>query len=120
MYSKNIVQHYYTSLIVQPYQPSNDEWVFYTDAVIYIMVIQLLRLVTSPVEVSAGNNFPFSNIHNGTIHYTVNSLYRGHCRDSALVSSLARVHNSGSFFQSNVCNLFLPGIWLLSVLSGFP
>ena len=30
--------------------------------------------------------------------------------DLELVSSLARVHNSGSLFQSNVCNLFLPGI----------
>ena len=79
-------------------------------AIIYIMVIQLLQLVTSPVEVNAGNNFPFSDIHNGTIHNTINSLYRGNCRDCELVSSLARVHNSRSFFQSNVRNLFLPGI----------
>ena len=42
--------------------------------------------------------------------YTVNSLYSGHCRDLEVVSSLARVRNSGSLFQSNVCNLFLPGI----------
>ena len=41
---------------------------------------------------------------------TVNSLYCGHCRDLELVSSLARVCNSGSLFQSYVCNLFLPGI----------
>ena len=41
---------------------------------------------------------------------TVNSLYSGHCRDLELVSSLARVRNSGSLFQSNVCILFLPGI----------
>ena len=41
---------------------------------------------------------------------TVNSLYSGHCRDLKLVSSLARVRNSGSLFQSNVCNLFFPGI----------
>ena len=34
------------------------------------------------------------------------------------MSSLARVPNSGSLFQSNVCNLFLTGIYLLSVLSG--
>ena len=27
---------------------------------------------------------------------TVNSLYSGHCRDRELVSSLARVSNSGS------------------------
>ena len=39
---------------------------------------------------------------------TVNSLYSGHCWDLKLVSSVARVRNSGSFFQSNVCNLFLP------------
>ena len=51
---------------------------------------------------------------------TVNSFYSGHCRDLEVVSSLARVRNSGSLFQSNVCNLFLPGIYLLSVLSGCP
>ena len=51
---------------------------------------------------------------------TVNSLYSGHCRDLKLVSSVARVRNSGSLFQSNVCNFFLPGIYLLSVLSGSP
>ena len=45
----------------------------------------------------------------------VNSLY---C--SEVMSSLARVRNSGSLFQSNVCNLFLPGISLLSVLSRCP
>ena len=50
----------------------------------------------------------------------VNSLYSGHCRDLKLVSFVARVRNSGSLFQSNVCNLFLPGIYLLSVLSGCP
>ena len=41
---------------------------------------------------------------------TVNSLYSGHCRDLEVVSSLVRVRNSGSLFQSNVCNLFLAGI----------
>ena len=41
---------------------------------------------------------------------TVNSLYSGHCRDLEAVSSLARVRNSGSLFQSSVCNMFLPGI----------
>ena len=41
---------------------------------------------------------------------TVNSLYSRHCRDLKLVSSLARVRNSGSLFQSNVCNLVFPGI----------
>ena len=51
---------------------------------------------------------------------TVNSLYSGHRRDLKLVSSVARVRNSGSLFQSNVCNLFLPGIYLLSVLSRCP
>ena len=45
---------------------------------------------------------------------TVNSLYSGHCWDLKLVSSVARVRNSGSLFQSNVCNLFLPRIYLLS------
>ena len=35
-----------------------------------------------------------------------------------LVSSLVRVFNSGSIFQSNFCNSFLPGIYLLSVFSG--
>ena len=44
------------------------------------------------------------------LRITVNSLYSGHCRDLELVSSLASVRNSGSLFQSNICNLFLPGI----------
>ena len=39
--------------------------------------------------------------------------------DRELVSLIARVRNSGDLFQSNVCYLFLPGIELLSVLSGF-
>ena len=52
--------------------------------------------------------------------YTVNSLYSGHGRDLKLVSSVARVRNSGSLFQSNFCNSFLLGIYLLSVLSGCP
>ena len=41
---------------------------------------------------------------------TVNSLFGGQSRDLELVSSLARVWNSRSLFQSNFCNLFLPGI----------
>ena len=36
---------------------------------------------------------------------TVTSLYSGHCKELELVSSLARVRNSGSLFQSNVCIL---------------
>ena len=39
----------------------------------------------------------------------VNSFYIGHYRDLELASSLARVRNSESSFQSNVRNLFLPG-----------
>ena len=49
---------------------------------------------------------------------TVYSLYCGHRWDLVLVSSLARVRNNGSSFQSNVCNLFLPGIWPLIVFLG--
>ena len=45
------------------------------------------------------------------------ALYGGHCRALELVSSLARVRNIERLFQSNVCKLFLLGIWLLSVLS---
>ena len=42
---------------------------------------------------------------------TVNSLHSGNCRDLKLMSSLTRVRNSGSLFQStNVCNSFLPGL----------
>ena len=41
---------------------------------------------------------------------TVNSLYCGHLLDRELVSLIARVRNSGNLVQSNVCNLFLPGI----------
>ena len=49
---------------------------------------------------------------------TVNSLYSGHCRDLELMSSLARVRNSGSLFQSNVCNLFLPRILAAVIIMG--
>ena len=44
---------------------------------------------------------------------TVNLLCSGHCKDLELVTSLARVRNSGSLFQvfqANVCNLVFPGI----------
>ena len=57
---------------------------------------------------------------------TVNSFYSGPCGDPELVSSLARVRNSGSLFQSNVCNLFLAGILAtvriigVSVIAGCP
>ena len=40
---------------------------------------------------------------------TVNSLYCGHPRDRELVSLIGSVRNSGSLFQSNVCNLFCRG-----------
>ena len=40
----------------------------------------------------------------------VNSLYSGHCRDLELESSLAKVVKSRCLYQSNICNLFLPGI----------
>ena len=58
---------------------------------------------------------------------TVNSLYSGHCRDLELMSSLARVCNSGSLFQRNVCNLFffsgdLAAVLIMgvSVIAGCP
>ena len=56
---------------------------------------------------------------------TVNSLYSGHCRDLKLVSSVARVRNSGSLFQSNVCNFFarnLSAVRIIgeSVIAGCP
>ena len=56
---------------------------------------------------------------------TVNFLYSGHCSDLEVVSSLARVRNSGSSFQSNVCNLLLPGLAAVciigvSVIAGCP
>ena len=38
------------------------------------------------------------------------TLYCRHCGDLELVSSLVRVRNRRSLFQSNVCNIFLPGI----------
>ena len=53
-----------------------------------------------PSEAQQGNVF----------HSTVNSLYCGHPRDRELVSLIARVRSSRNLFQSNVCNLFLPGI----------
>ena len=56
---------------------------------------------------------------------TVNFLYSGHCRDLKLVSSVARVRNSGSLFQSNVCNFFarnLSAVRIIgeSVIAGCP
>ena len=51
---------------------------------------------------------------------TVDSLYCGQLMDLEFVSSIVRVRNSGILFQSNVCNLFLPGIQLLPILSGCP
>ena len=56
---------------------------------------------------------------------TVNSLYSRHCGDLELVSSLARVRNSGILFQSNVF-LFLPrflatvGFIGVSIIAGCP
>ena len=49
---------------------------------------------------------------------TVYSRYCRHRWDLVLVSSLARVRNNGSSFQSNDCNSFLPGIWPLIVFLG--
>ena len=40
---------------------------------------------------------------------TVNSRYSGHPRDRDLVYVIVRVHNSGSLFQSNVCNITFAG-----------
>ena len=53
------------------------------------------------------------------------SFIAAHCRDLEVVSSLARVRNSGSSFQSNVCNLLLPGLAAVciigvSVIAGCP
>ena len=67
----------------------------------------------------SGHSIPFSTT------CTVNFLYSGHCRDLEVVSSLARVRNSGSSFQSNVCNLLLPGLAVVciigvSVMAGCP
>ena len=45
--------------------------------------------------------------------YTVNSHFCEH----PLVSLTERVRNSRNLFQSCICNLFFPGIYLLSVLS---
>ena len=41
---------------------------------------------------------------------TVNSLYSGDCKDLELVSSLASVRNSDSWFHSNSYKLVLRGI----------
>ena len=49
---------------------------------------------------------PFSDL---TFRQKLSQNYRAHCRDLKLVSSFARVRNSGSLFKSNVYNLFLPG-----------
>ena len=46
------------------------------------------------------------SVYGSFFESTVPSLYCGHCRDLQLVSSLARVRNSRSLFQSNVCLAF--------------
>ena len=43
-------------------------------------------------------------------HFIVNSFYSGHRRALELVATLTRVRNSGSLFQLNNHDLFLPGI----------
>ena len=42
--------------------------------------------------------------------YSQLPFFSGDCRHLELVSSLARVVNSGALFQSNVCKQFLVGI----------
>ena len=49
-------------------------------------------------------------LYTGNVTVVEDSLYCGHYRDLEVVSSLARVRNSESLFQSNDCSLFLPGI----------
>ena len=49
--------------------------------------------------------FFYNGLYSGS-----SALYSGYCSDLELVSSLGRVRNIKSLFQSNVCNLFLPGI----------
>ena len=51
--------------------------------------------------------------------------YSGHCRDLKLVSSLARVRNSESLFQSIICNFFtgdLAAVRIIgvSIIAGCP
>ena len=60
----------------------------------------------------------FSENTDITIYSQLSLSFSGHFRDLELVSSLARVRNSGSLFQSNICNvcLFLPRIWIAAVL----
>ena len=41
---------------------------------------------------------------------TVKSSYSGHCKDLELVPAFVRVRNSRSLFQTNISNIFLPGI----------
>ena len=52
-----------------------------------------------------GEGFFYNGQYSGS-----SALYSGYCSDLELVSSLGRVRNIKSLFQSNVCNLFLPGI----------
>ena len=52
-----------------------------------------------------GEGFFYNGLYSGS-----SALYSGYCSDLELVSSLGRVRNIKSLFQSNVCNLFLPGI----------
>ena len=48
--------------------------------------------------------------------HTVKSPYKGHCGDLELLSSLARVRNSGSLFQPNICTFFAWGLAAVRII----
>ena len=89
---------------------------------LFICCCQCIQSRSQHSGVASIDTFPPASLLGSTFqkYITVNSLYSGQCRDLELVSSVARVRNNGSLFRTNVCNLFLPRIYLLSVLSGCP
>ena len=69
-----------------------------------------LLWTTRPWTIQSSKGAVYFYSHHYQHPGTVNSRYTGHCRDLELVSLLARVRNSGSPFQSNVCKMFSPRI----------
>ena len=86
---------------------SNANWIGCT-VHLYILVSNLTALLPT-IQPLAAREWEMT-LFNIFLLCTVNSLHSGNCRDLELMSSLTRVHNSGSLFQSiNVCYSFLPG-----------
>ena len=86
---------------------SNRNWIGCT-VHLYILMSNLATLLPA-IQPLAAREWEMT-LFNIFLLCTVNSLHSGNCGDLELMSSLTRVRNSGSLFQSiNVCNWFFSG-----------